>query len=54
MKQFKYVVEASDDFEVGACYDCPLYNLLSWNSEAFGCDLGYCHDECPLVEEIQD
>ena len=45
IKKFKYEFEVDDDFEIGCCYDCPLYNF----TEEL-CQIGYRYEECPLKE----
>lgn len=51
MKKFKYEFEVDDDFEVGVCYDCPLYEWVDCNnSMRLHCVIGYPYVYCPLVE----
>ena len=54
MKKGKVKFDLEDDFEVGDCYDCPLYAVLGegmYGDTEMACQLGYQSSECPIEFE---
>ena len=54
MKTAKIRFEVSNDFNVGDCYDCPLYAVLGegmYGDTEMACQLGYRYDKCPIELE---
>ena len=49
IKKFKYEFEVDDDFEVGCCYDCPMYDFIEEL-----CKIGWEYKECPLEEAAEN
>ena len=55
MKKAKISFEVSNDFNVGDCYDCPLYAVLGegmYEDIEMACQLGYSYRECPIILEV--